>query len=185
MNNSLNFLEINVWKKTWHNSEWFDYVKFSFLIRTFVWKKIIFIQNFESLFVNSKVISLIFLLVRDHYNTIMIFHNEESSPVDVYLLFAGQINWFLFSRWFLSNLWTIFLTIFKTITIIIHIEISSLNEKSIKLVYITVNSKIISFWKELVTRHHCFKTYLTSKRKLPTSVNAWPKVIFLIKMALQ
>ena len=144
-------------KKTWHNCEWFYFVKFSFLIRTFVWKKIIFIQNFESLFVNSKVISLIFLLVRDYYDTIMIFHNEESSPVDVYLLFAGQINWFPFSRWFLSNLWTNFNDFQNNYHHYprrnMKIKISSLNEKSIKLVYITVNSKIISFWKELVTRH--------------------------------
>ena len=95
-------------------------------------------------------------------------------------IFYWSKDWLAYSRWSSSSLYTIFQRFSKEYNISISIEWNLLlkwkptslccKRCTFRLVYRKVNVNLITFSKELVTRHQSFKTYNTSKRK-PNSVN--------------
>ena len=128
-----------------------------------------FYLNFWNLSVLTKLrIVTIFLRMQFSYSceTVMIFQNNESSPVDLPIVYWPKIGSYIHvDKWLIFfQIMNYFSTLWKTIH---HFNFYGINSSwecenlyffvvkrsQIKLVYIAVNLKLIIFLKELVTRH--------------------------------
>ena len=128
-----------------------------------------FYLNFWNLSVLTKLrIVTIFLRMQFSYSceTVMICQNNESSPVDLPIVYGPKIGSYIHvDKWLIFfQIMNYFSTLWKTIHHFNFYRINSswkcenlyffvVKRSQIKLVYIAVNLKLIIFLKESVTRH--------------------------------